>query len=95
MLLHRSWPVHADRGPRSARSKPCTALKKSTDTRTSDERLQERASKLARTMSSTRGGCKGGLCAAFVDAVEDEPQWDLLEIDGAPRALHNSNSNSN
>jgi len=67
----------------------CTVLKKSTtDTRTSDERLQERASKLARTMSNTRGGCKGGLCAAFVDAAEDEPQWDLLEIDGAPRALH-------
>ena len=38
--------------------------------------------------SSTRGGCKGGLCAAFVEAVEDEPQWDVLEIDGAPRALH-------
>ena len=40
----------------------CTVLKKSTtDTRTSEERLQERASKLARTMSNTRGGCKGGL----------------------------------
>ena len=38
--------------------------------------------------SSTRGGCKGGLCAAFVESVEDEPQWDVLEIDGAPRALH-------
>jgi len=67
----------------------CTVLKKSTtDTRTSDERLQERASKLARTMPSTRGGYKGGLCAAFVDAVEDEPQWNLLEIDGTPWALH-------
>ena len=66
-----------------------TVLKKSTtDTRTSDERLQERASKLARTIPSTRGGCKGSLCAAFVDAIEDEPQWDLLEIDGAPRGHH-------
>ena len=78
MLLHRPWPVHADRGPRSARSKPSTVLKKSTDTRTSDERLQERASKIALATSSKRGSCKGGLCAAFADAAEEEPQWAQL-----------------
>ena len=55
------------------------------NTKSSDERIQERAAGLRRRLTSVRGGCNGTLAALFWNAGAGQEQWGLAELAGAPR----------
>ena len=55
------------------------------NTKSSDERIQERAAGLRRRLKSVRGGCNGTLAALFWNAGAGQEQWGLAELAGAPR----------
>jgi hypothetical protein len=55
------------------------------NTKSSDERIQERAAGLRRRLTSVRGGCNETLAALFWNAGAGQEQWGLAELAGAPR----------
>ena len=60
------------------------------NTKTLDERLTERSSKLSRRMKSSSGGGAGSVVALYLNNGEGEAQWTAAEVASAPRQRKSS-----